>query len=105
MTTAKHPGLRLLPSIDELLRHPQLEALVRREGRAATLEAARLALKQLRADIVGGELSEQQIKTKLDDLPGDVGRRLEQSLAHSLRPVINATGVILHTNLGRAPLS
>ena len=106
MKAAAKPDLfRLLPSVDELLRHPDLESLVQREGRTATLEAARSALEHLRADITTRKVDEQQVKAKLDDLPRDVERCLQQSLAHSLRPVINATGVILHTNLGRAPLS
>ena len=57
------------------------------------------------SDIAIGKLDEAQIKSRLDDLPPEVEQRLQQSLAYSLRPVINATGVILHTNLGRAPLS
>ena len=78
---------------------------MRREGRAATLEAARAVLEQLRADISAGKLDGAQVKSRLDDLPRDVEQTLRHSLAYSLRPVINATGVILHTNLGRAPLS
>jgi L-seryl-tRNA(Ser) seleniumtransferase len=104
-TAAKSDLFRLLPSVDELLRRPQLEALVQREGRTAVLEASRGALEQLRADITTGRLGEQQLKAKFDELPRDVEQRLQESLAYSLRPVINATGVILHTNLGRAPLS
>jgi L-seryl-tRNA(Ser) seleniumtransferase len=96
---------RLLPSMDELLRNPRLEALVQRYGRGATLDAVRAWLEQLRTGITTGRLDEAQIKSRLDDLPHDVGHKLQQSLAYSLRPVINATGVILHTNLGRAPLS
>jgi L-seryl-tRNA(Ser) seleniumtransferase len=96
---------RLLPSIDELLRNPLLEVVVLREGRSATTEAARAALEQLRSDIAAGKLDEAQLKSRLDDLPRKVERKLQESLAYSLRPVINATGVILHTNLGRAPLS
>jgi L-seryl-tRNA(Ser) seleniumtransferase len=96
---------RLLPSIDELLRNPLLEVVVLREGRSATTEAARAALEQLRSDIAAGKLDEAQLKSRLDDLPREVERKLLESLAYSLRPVINATGVILHTNLGRAPLS
>src|ERR1035441_8904791 len=95
---------RLLPSVDELLRTPLVEALVLREGRSATTEAARVALEQLRTDIAAGKLDEAQIKSRLDDLPREVERKLLESLAYSLRPVINATGVILHTNLGRGPL-
>ncbi len=103
--TARPDLLRLLPSVDELLRHPQLDALAKHGGRAGTLEAAREALEQLRAKITTGRFDEQQIKVKLDELPGEIEQRLHLSLAYSLRPVINATGVILHTNLGRAPLS
>jgi L-seryl-tRNA(Ser) seleniumtransferase len=96
---------RLLPSLDELLRLPAIEALVQREGRSATVAAGRAVLEQLRTEITAGELDEAQIRSRLDDLPPTVEQRLRQSLAFSLRPVINATGVILHTNLGRAPLS
>jgi L-seryl-tRNA(Ser) seleniumtransferase len=96
---------RLLPSLDELLRHPAIEALVQRQGRSVTIAAARASLEQLRTDITAGKLDETQIRSRLDELPRTVEQRLRQSLALSLRPVINATGVILHTNLGRAPLS
>ena len=96
---------RRLPSIDDLLRNPVLAALVQHEGRSATIGAARAVLEQLRADITAGKLDEEQITSRLDELPRTVELRLHQSLAYSLGPVINATGVILHTNLGRAPLS
>ena len=102
---SKSDLFRLLPSIDELLRTPLMETLVQLEGRAVTIEAARAALEQLRTDIAEGKLHEAQIKIKLEDLPRGVEQQLRQSLAYSLRPVINATGVILHTNLGRAPLA
>ena len=96
---------RLLPSLDELLRLPAIEALVQHEGRSATVAAGRAVLEQLRTEITAGELDEAQLRSRLDELPPTVEQRLRQSLAYSLRPVINATGVILHTNLGRAPLS
>ncbi|MFZ0911682.1 MAG: L-seryl-tRNA(Sec) selenium transferase [Candidatus Korobacteraceae bacterium] len=96
---------RLLPSLDELLRLPAIDALVQRQGRSVTIAAARAVLEQLRSDITAGQLDEAQIRSRLDGLPRTVEQRLQQSLAYSLRPVINATGVILHTNLGRAPLS
>ncbi len=102
---AKSDLFRLLPSMDELLRNPQIEMLSQEKGRSATIESARAVLEELRAEIVAGHLDEAQIKAELDGLARDVEQRLQQSLAYSLRPVINATGVILHTNLGRAPLS
>ena len=102
---AKSDLFRLLPSVDELLRNPQVDALAQREGRSATIGAARAALEELRAEIVAGEFDEAQTRTKVDGLPRTVEQKLQELLAYSLRPVINATGVILHTNLGRAPLS
>ncbi|HEY5175714.1 MAG TPA: L-seryl-tRNA(Sec) selenium transferase [Terriglobales bacterium] len=105
MRKLSSPLFRLLPSIDELLRNPVFEALVQREGRGVTIDAARAALEQLRTDIIAGKLAEAQLKSRLNDLPREVEQKLLESLAYSLCPVINATGVILHTNLGRAPLS
>ena len=103
---ATNPDLfRLLPSIDELLRNPQLQALVQRFGHAATVEASRSFIEELRVAIAGGTVDEARIKTAIDRLPKGIEERLQAGLSYSLRPVINATGVILHTNLGRAPLS
>ena len=104
-TAAKSALFRLLPSVDDLLRNPEIELLARKNGRGQTVEAARAVLELLRAEIISGDLDEAQIKTRLDDLPREVEQRLQARLSYSLRPVINATGVILHTNLGRAPLS
>ena len=103
--TAKADLFRLLPSVDELLRHPDLEMLARRQGRTGTLEAARSALEELRAEIGVGDLDEATDQSQTRPLAAIVEQELHRSLAYSLRPVINATGVILHTNLGRAPLS
>ena len=96
---------RLLPSVDELLRMPELAPMLEREGRAATLDAARAVLERLRAEIAAGRMAEEQVESALRGLPQAVERQLRQALRMSLRPVINATGVILHTNLGRAPLA
>ncbi len=96
---------RLLPSIDELLRRVDMQATAAREGHAATVAAARGLLDELRLRIARGKMTEEQIAAALEDAPGQIERRLQEAMAYSLRPVINATGVILHTNLGRAPLS
>jgi L-seryl-tRNA(Ser) seleniumtransferase len=96
---------RKLPSVDELLHRPEVAALVQREGHAAVTEAAREVLETLRKEIAAGNLDASAIELAVGGLPAAVERRLRQSLAPSLRPVINATGVILHTNLGRAPLA
>jgi L-seryl-tRNA(Ser) seleniumtransferase len=102
---AKSALYRKLPSVDELLRAPELEELAEREGRAAVTEAARTALARLRKEISAGRLDGLGVETAVAGLAAAVERGLRQSLQFSLRPVINATGVILHTNLGRAPLS
>lgn len=96
---------RLLPSVDELMRSEPLQTLIAREGRSITLDSARIALLELRNAIAASALDEGQLRNALDDLSAAIERQIEQSLARSLRAVINATGVILHTNLGRAPLS
>jgi L-seryl-tRNA(Ser) seleniumtransferase len=103
--TSKPDLFRLLPSVDELLRDREMEILIQRFGRAATVEASRAAVDDLRSNVAGGSLEASDIKAAIDDLPQAIQHQLERSLTYSLRPVINATGVILHTNLGRAPLS
>ena len=95
---------RKLPSVDELLRWESLASLVEREGRAATTQAAREVLDRLRLEIAADRFDAHALDYALAGLADAVERQLHLALAYSLRPVINATGVILHTNLGRAPL-
>ena len=104
MTTS--PGravLRDLPSIDRLLRAPGAGELVDAFGRAPATDALRAVLDETRAALLG--------RAAGGDIPPDfelvsaARERLAAALAPTLRPVINATGVIIHTNLGRAPLS
>lgn len=61
-------------------------------------------LEELRSSLVAGSLGEEELRAAVESLPQEIDRRLRGSLQSSLRPVINATGVILHTNLGRAPI-
>jgi len=97
--------LRKLPSVDEVLRQPEVAALIVREGHTSVAEAARLALARLRQEVSAGRLDERGISLARDGMPAAIERELRHALSASLRPVINATGVILHTNLGRAPLA
>jgi L-seryl-tRNA(Ser) seleniumtransferase len=97
---------RLLPSVDELLRHRDIAVLLERDGQPAVTEAIRAVLSQLREQIAAENLaSEESLLLALSNVPQAVARQLRSSLEFSLRPVINATGVILHTNMGRAPLA
>jgi L-seryl-tRNA(Ser) seleniumtransferase len=102
---AKSGLYRKLPSVDELLHRLELAQLIADEGQAAVADAARMVLSRLRGEIAGGHLQETAIDFALAGLADAVSNQLHRNLACSLRPVINATGVILHTNLGRAPLA
>jgi L-seryl-tRNA(Ser) seleniumtransferase len=105
VTAASNPALfRLLPSVDELLHRDDMRAIVERFGHGATVEVARVLSADLRVQIAAGAVDESQIKEAVDQFSKAAEARLEAGLSYSLRPVINATGVILHTNLGRAPI-
>jgi L-seryl-tRNA(Ser) seleniumtransferase len=96
---------RELPSLNDLLLTPVCTALLKIHPRSALLLAARNALGRLRLEIASGQQTEDSLQRTIDQLPDNIGDQLELGRRYSLRPVINATGVILHTNLGRAPLS
>jgi len=96
---------RKLPSVDELTRGPGLARLVAQEGQSTVTDAARAVLAKLRSEIDAGRLGAEGVELALSDIDAAVEHELRRALQYSLRAVINATGVILHTNLGRAPLS
>jgi len=95
--------LRRLPSVDELLRRPALEELAARSGRGVVVGAVRAVLDRLRTEIsAGAEFAGGTLD--MEALEGAVRDETARDTAYSLRAVINATGVVLHTNLGRAPI-
>ncbi len=95
--------LRRIPSVDELLAQPRLAALAGRVDRGLLVEVTRAVLAEVRATIAGdsGFIVQTLDPSSLEER---IAAQVERILARSLQPVINATGVILHTNLGRAPL-
>ena len=106
MTTNQSPStkeylLRQLPSIDKLLRLPVVVDLINDYGRSLTLQALRTILDEQRTAVLNDAAS---IPTN-DRLVQTAREWLENWFVPTLKPVINATGVIVHTNLGRAPLS
>lgn len=97
--------LKDLPQIEGLLLRPAIAALVRDYSRAETVDALRDAVAELRRDLQG-----ETPPPALPDFSGpgfaaSVARRIMSARAPSLRPVVNATGIIIHTNLGRARLA
>ena len=91
---------RDIPSVDQILKHPRTEQLLGAYGHAWTVSAIREVLDELRQSLPNlAEIpSDAELVNSLESI-------LQKQSQPSLRPVINATGVLLHTNLGRAPLS
>ncbi|HTW59262.1 MAG TPA: L-seryl-tRNA(Sec) selenium transferase [Terriglobales bacterium] len=96
---------RELPSVDELMRLPTVVALAASHGAATVTDAARVVLARLREEIASGLLDEESLPLALVGVAAAIEGQVQRAVSYSLRPVINATGVILHTNLGRAPLA
>ena len=99
------PDFRIIPSIDDLRQRSTVRALEARFGADATVDALRHAAAAIRTAIAGGDTSlasEAAVTTRIET---DAAAELGDAFRPSLEPVINATGVIVHTNLGRAPLA
>ena len=79
--------------------------MIERDGAAAVGDAVRTVLGRLRQEIADERLDGKSLDFALAGVANAIERELRQALRNSLRPVINATGVILHTNLGRAPIA
>ena len=94
--------LRQIPKVDDLLRCPALEGLAAELPASAVTTAVRQVLDTLRADILSGTVTELPSE---DALCAQITEACRTARLPSLRGVINATGVVLHTNLGRACLS
>lgn len=96
---------RIIPSIELLRQRPRIVALEQQHGHAAVVDALRESAEAVR-HLIGqrdpGAPHDQE--SAMAAIESDAEQRLTARLRGSLRPVINATGVIIHTNLGRAPL-
>jgi L-seryl-tRNA(Ser) seleniumtransferase len=98
------PDFRAIPSIDVLLQRPGVRALEARFGREPTASALRASAASVRARIAAGA-REGDLSRVAEDVESGALAALESGARGSLRAVVNATGVVIHTNLGRAPLS
>jgi len=104
-SSPKSELLRELPSVDEVIRSPELAGLTNSHGPAAVTDAARVILTRLRKAVASELMDRAGLQLALDGLAAAIEKQVRQALGKSLRIVVNATGVILHTNLGRAPLA
>ncbi|MCP4680571.1 MAG: L-seryl-tRNA(Sec) selenium transferase [Deltaproteobacteria bacterium] len=95
----KNQTLRDLPSVNEVLRHPDVLKLIDENGREPVKLSVRDAIDNARrAALENGQTP------KIDAVASHVTRLVSERIGGTLKPVVNATGVVLHTNLGRAPL-
>jgi L-seryl-tRNA(Ser) seleniumtransferase len=101
---ARVADFTVIPSIEQLRQRPAVASLERDHGHAATVRALRRAADAVRAAIASGERVGSSEEAALA-IEARAHALLHEEARGSLRPVINATGVVLHTNLGRAPLS
>jgi L-seryl-tRNA(Ser) seleniumtransferase len=99
----KSDKLRKIPAVEKVLQTPVLLGLAGERGvpRAVLTRAVRETLEELRKSVLAGE----EIDTGLDAVAGLCALRAEKLNLPAMRRVINASGIVLHTNLGRAPLA
>lgn len=92
-----------LPALDRLLRLAGVAALVTEHGHTVVADTARSLLSELRRAAVAGQLAQAAIESEA--LTAALGARLQQRLSPRMKPVLNLTGTVIHTNLGRALLA
>lgn len=95
--------LRGIPSVSELLESPRLGRLVDRISHSAVVGTVRTVLDELRSEVQSA--AAERSLPSVSELAERVARRVLATEKPPLRPVINATGILLHTGLGRAPLA
>ena len=96
---------RKIPSVDRLLNGPELTKISSKFPRNLMLRAINQVLEEVREDIQKNDVIESQGELKIKEVSKKVVDRLQLLSRPSLKPVINATGVIVHTNLGRSLLT
>ena len=103
--TGTFDARRDIPPLDRLLADPAVARLIPLYGRDRVRVQAQRTVEDLRRLLAGGAAPRrEELASELARLPGRIAAAVEASLGRPLRRVINATGIFLHTNLGRAPL-
>jgi L-seryl-tRNA(Ser) seleniumtransferase len=94
--------LRKLPSVDVLLKNPELERFIAEAGRKVVADSIRQAVDKVREALLANKSPEMDENIIHQKIITDAKQRLEATMRPYYRKVINATGIILHTGLGRA---
>ena len=103
MTESCQEFFRRIPSVDAVLRQPEVADLIGRFGRRVVIYAVRRAIEQMRHAILSGWKEDADDAILLHIL-GDTAACVRRLTQRHYRRVINAAGIVLHTNLGRAVL-
>lgn len=94
--------LKRIPKVDRVLKWPEITALLKTNSRPEVLAAVRCTLDDIRERVRTGQIA---LLPGLDEIASLIGAELSRRSSSSLRPVINGSGVVIHTNLGRSPLA
>jgi L-seryl-tRNA(Ser) seleniumtransferase len=105
MSGTSNQQYRRLPQVGEFVSRDQTRQLLEKYPEDLVTEASRRVIARLRRQLQQGAMSDEELEIAIEQLGDSVVAELARDRAQSLRSVINATGVILQTNLGRAPLS
>lgn len=92
----------LIPKVDEILDKDEIKELLKHIPRKTVLDSIRLLIDELRDNIKGKKLDENGILEEIKNIPEKIANKAKEKNAYKLKRVINATGVVIHTNLGRS---
>lgn len=92
----------LIPKVDEILDKNSIKELLNYIPRKTVLDSIRMEIEEIRGKIKGKILSEEEIINEIENIDFKIKKRADEKNAYKLKRVVNATGVVIHTNLGRS---
>ncbi len=92
----------LIPKVDEILDKDSIKELLKQIPRKTVLDSIRVEIEEIRSKIKGKGISEEEILKEIEAIDLKIKKRAEEKNAYKLKRVVNATGVVIHTNLGRS---
>ena len=100
----KNVYYRKIPKVDILLEDERIRQMIETYSKDTVMESIHIETDRLRT-FIGACEDEKEIEERIGGLTDEIGRTVKEMHTPNMRPVINGTGTILHTNLGRAPIS